>query len=188
MTNRTQIVCLHEGQKGRSIDPVFINALMKELNPAWIRPWKGSNCVRMVDGGGRNDVMNLMPRELRTCLRAGGQTTLMVWADLDDNCADGDELKSRFWSEAETAGISPEEFAQVVFVFAKDRLENWVEYLLSGKTDESVEGPRITHNREVADAGKALAKRCLLGSTVPPLPPSLIWSCQNWRQFVNRMK
>ncbi|HKR11356.1 MAG TPA: hypothetical protein VJT15_04825 [Pyrinomonadaceae bacterium] len=39
MANRTQIVCLHEGKKGRSIDPVFINRLMRSLNPAWIRPW-----------------------------------------------------------------------------------------------------------------------------------------------------
>ena len=33
MANRTQIVCLHEGIKGRSIDPVFINALIKALDP-----------------------------------------------------------------------------------------------------------------------------------------------------------
>ena len=40
MANRTQIVCLHEGEKGRSIDPVFINALLRDLEPSWIRPGK----------------------------------------------------------------------------------------------------------------------------------------------------
>jgi len=33
MANRTQIVCLHEGEKGRSIDPVFITKL-ETIDPA----------------------------------------------------------------------------------------------------------------------------------------------------------
>lgn len=135
MANRTQIVCLHEGKKGRSIDPVFINALIKALDPSWLRPNKGSN------------------------------------------------LKT-----AQAAGISEEEFSQVVFAFAKDRLENWIQFLNIGSTDESVEGPRVKHNREVADAAKILAKRCLNQTPDPPLPPSLVWSCLNWKRLVARMK
>ena len=57
VANRTQIVCLHEGLRGRSIDPVFIRTLLKELDPAWIRPWKGSNIIRAVDCGGRSDLI-----------------------------------------------------------------------------------------------------------------------------------
>ncbi len=58
-----------------------------------------------------------MPSELQRCLAAGGHTTLMVWADCDDDCADGDALKTQFWGEAERQGIARNQFEQVVFVF-----------------------------------------------------------------------
>ena len=118
MASRTQIVCLHEGKKGRSIDPIFIRVLLKALDPAWIRPWNGNNIVRTVDCGGRSDLIAKMPAELRNCLEMGGTTTLMVWADLDDDMADGDELRAKFWTVAQQAGITKTQFDQVVFVFA----------------------------------------------------------------------
>ncbi len=188
MASRTQIVCLHEGKRGRSIDPVFIRTLLKALDPAWIRPWHGNNVIRPVDCGGRSDLIARTPGELRNCLTMGGHTTLMVWADLDHDMDDGENLKARFWATAQQAGIAREEFDQVVFVFAKDRLENWVEFLLTGTTDEAMEGPRQKHDRPVADAAKSLAKRCLSGAPAPSLPPSLAWSCQNWRSLVERMR
>ena len=188
MPNRTQIVCLHEGEKGRSIDPVFINTLLKTLRPGWIRPWKGNNVVRTVDCGGRTDLIAKMPGELRACIDAGGDTTLMVWADLDHDMADGDQLRERFWSEAQKAGIARDEFDRVVFAFAKDRIENWIEFLNTGATDESNEGPRVKHDREVADAARILAKRCQQQAPDSPNPPSLAWSCRNWRDLVSRMQ
>ena len=112
----------------------------------------------------------------------------MVWADVDDDLVDGDQLKAAFWKEAKANGITESEFATVVFVFAKDRLENWIQFLVDGATDESNEGPRVKHNRVVADAAKTLAQRCRQQTTQPPLPPSLEWSCRNWRQLVDRMK
>lgn len=112
----------------------------------------------------------------------------MVWADLDDNMADGELLKNKFWEDAQQAGITREEFDKVVFVFAKDRIENWVEFLQTGTTDESKEGPRIKHDRTVAEAAKLLAKKCLAGVPIPAIPPSLEWSCRNWRALVARMK
>jgi hypothetical protein len=118
----------------------------------------------------------------------GGDTTLMVWADLDDDMNDGEQLKEKFWTVAEQDGIKSEEFAQVVFVFAKDRLENWIEFLLTGATDESKEGPRQNHDRPVAEAAKLLAQRCLASVAAPRNPPSLAWSCRNWRALVERMK
>jgi len=187
MANRTQIVCLHEGEKGRSIDPVFDNRLIRTLKPAWIRPFKGSNLLRAVDCGGRKQLCERMPGELKACLSTGGQTTLMVWADLDDDMNNGDQLKAKFWETAEAEGITQEQFESVVFAFAKDRLENWIQYLNDGVTDENVEGPRVKHNRIVADAAKKLAERCRQMQTDPPLPPSLEWSCRNWRQLVRRM-
>lgn len=187
MPSRTQIVCLHEGQRGSSIDPVFINRLLKSLDPTWLRPWKGSNVIRTVDGGGRKSLIRKMPGELRVCLAAGADTTLMVWADLDHDMANGDQLRDEFRKEAQANGIASDEFDQVVFIFAKDRLENWIEFLQTGTTDESREAPRVKHNREVAEAAKALAERCQKKTKQPPLPRSLAWSCENWNKLVNRM-
>ena len=187
MPSRTQIVCLHEGKRGRSIDPVFIRTLLKALDPAWIRPWK-NNFVRTIDCGGRGELIARMPTELLSCLEMGGDTTLMVWADLDDDVADGEDLKAMFRTVAQQAGITDDQFEQVVFAFAKDRIENWIEFLLTGKTDESKEGPRQKHDRPVAEAARSLARRCSLAAEEPRLPPSLAWSCRNWRTLVERMK
>ena len=60
MASRTQIVCLCEGGKGESIDEIFINRLIKSLDPAWIRP-TARNVVRIVPCGGRLDVIKRMP-------------------------------------------------------------------------------------------------------------------------------
>ena len=188
MASRTQIVCLHEGKRGRSIDPIFIRSLLKALKPAWIRPCQGNNIVRPVDCGGRASLITRMPTELRSCLEMGGNTTLMVWADLDHDMDSGDKLMAEFWAVAQQAGITLEQFNKVVFVFAKDRIENWVEFLLTGVTDESKEGPRLTHDRPVAEAARLLAKKCLAGTPLPAIPPSLEWSCRNWRELVNRMR
>ena len=188
MANRTQIVCLHEGEKGRSIDPIFINKLIRTLNPVWIRPFGGSNVIRAVDCGGRTQLIKKMPSELRSCLNRGGSTTLMVWADIDDDMDDGEALKEAFWKEAKSKGITQEHFDQAVLVFAKDRLENWIEFLNTGKTDETKEGPRVKRDKEVADAARKLAARCLKEKAQPPLPPSLVWSCKNWKSLVDRMK
>lgn len=190
MPSRTQIVCLHEGRKGRSIDPIFIRRLLKALDPAWIRPWTGNNIIRTQNcgDGGRKSVIAAMPGELQRCLSTGGDTTLMVWADLDHDMADGEQLKAEFWTAAEQVGITRPQFDQVVFVFAKDRIENWVEYLLTGATDESIEGPRQKFDKPVADAAKTLASKCLSGASIPNLPASLVWSCKNWKSLVARMK
>lgn len=184
---RTQVVCLHEGQKGRSIDPVFINRLIKSLNPNWLRPFKGSNLLRLVDCGGRACLIKRMPGELKACLGQGGQTTLMVWADLDADMSAGDDLRNEFWREAQSQGISSEQFSQVLFVFAKYRLENWIQFLLDGATDESQKAPRIKHNQTVAEAARRLADRCKSNQANPPLPMSLKWSCENWKQLVQRL-
>ncbi len=188
MANRTQIVCLCEGRKGESIDPVFINRLMRSLQPDWLRPWPGSNVIRLVPWGGRKEVVEKLPAELARCRSAGGDTTLMVWADCDDNCADPEALRELFWQEAQRREITKEQFDRVVFIFAKDRIENWIEFLTTGNTDESKEGPRVKHNREVADAAKKLASKCKEGKPVDNMPPSLEWSCNNWRALVERMK
>lgn len=188
MASRTQIVCLCEGRKGESIDEVFINRLIKSLAPDWVRPWTGSNVVRIVSCGGRKAIIEKMPTELQSCLGAGGNTTLMVWADCDDDCADGDALKAKFRKQADRQKITKEQFDRVVFVFAKDRLENWIEFLQTGATDESKEGPRVKHNRTVADAAKKLADFCRAGRPVDGMPPSLQWSCRNWRALSERMK
>jgi hypothetical protein len=129
-----------------------------------------------------------MPAELRSCLDAGANTTLMVWADCDDNCADPDELKALFWNEAQQRKISRTDFDRVVFIFAKDRIENWIDFLLTGTIDESKEGPRVRHNKQAADAAKKLAEICVSGKHVDNMPASLLWSCNNWKSLRDRMK
>jgi len=183
VASRTQIVCLHEGKKGRSVDPLFIRSLLKSLNPAWIRPWQGNNVVRTVDCGGRSDLIAKMPRELQQCLAMGADTTLMVWADADDNMEDCEQLKAAFWKTAKEAGITSEQFEGVVFAIAKDRIENWIQFLRTGTTDESIEGPRIKHGREAVEAAKLLATKCLSGSPIKDIPNSLEWSCKNWQKL-----
>ncbi len=186
MASRTQIVCLCEGTDNGT-DAVFINRLMKSLDPTWVRS-EGSNVVRLVPCGGRKTLIEKMPGELRNCLSKGANTTLMVWADCDDDCAGGDALEGKFWKEAQRAGIERNDFGRIVFIFAKDRIENWIEFLTTGKTDESKEGPRVRHSSDAAEAGKKLANLCKTGRAVADMPPSLQWSCKNWRALVERMK
>jgi hypothetical protein len=112
----------------------------------------------------------------------------MVWADCDDDCAEPDVLRTQFWNEAQRQSITKEQFERVVFIFAKDRIENWIEFLETGKTDESKEGPRVAHNRQVAEAAKMLASICRDNKPVSNVPPSLRWSCKNWRRFVEDIK
>jgi hypothetical protein len=176
---------LCEGAKD-SNDLVFINALMKSLKPAWVRR-QGSSVVAPEEPcGGRKALIEKMPARLRNCLNRGGDTTLMVWADCDDNCADGEALKNVFWKEAERQGITREQFDRVVFVFAKDRLENWIEFLRTGNTDEAKEGPRVKHGRDVGEAAKKLAELCKSGKSIDGMPLSLQWSCRNWRTLAER--
>lgn len=188
MANRTQIVCLHEGKQGRSIDPLFIRTLIKKLDPSWIRPWSGSNVIRTVDCGGRSSLMARLPDEIRAAEQAGGNTTIIVWADVDDEPESPDELKAAFWKKANDAGIERGQFDKVVFAFAKDRIENWIEFLTTGHTDESIEGPRVRHGRQAVDAARALAQRCGSGNPNPRLPASLEWSCNNWRTLARQMQ
>jgi hypothetical protein len=187
VASRTRIVCLCEGAKGASIDEVFINKLIKMLKPSWIRP-EGSNFIRPQPCGSRSEVIKQTPEELKCCMSAGGDTTLMVWADCDDDCADADALKAKFWKEAKEAGITQDDFNRIVFIFAKDRLENWIEFLKTGQTNEAEEGPKLKYAKEAAEAAKKLAMLCREGNPVKNMPPSLQWSCNNWQTLRNRMR
>jgi hypothetical protein len=126
MSKRTQIVCIHEGRKGASIDPVFANTFLKEYAPEWIRPWK-TGLVRLVPYGGKSELRYAFPRELKNCDSAGGDATLIVLADIDD-MKDADQLKQRYWETAKNAEISKETFDKAVFIFPKNRIENWIEF------------------------------------------------------------
>lgn len=181
-------MCLHEGNRGRSIDPIFIRSLIRSLAPNWIRHWDGNNAIRTVDKGGRSRLVSSLADEIKVGRNVGSSLTIMVWADLDHDIGDGGALKEVFWSQCKEQGITKEEFDQVVFVFAKDRLENWIEFLLSGKTDESREGPRVKDNRSVREAAKRLAEACKSNKKMADCPPSLAWSCKNWHALVDNMR
>lgn len=179
-------MCLHEGARG-NVDGVFINRLLRTLRPAWVRPWTGNNLVRLIACGGRRELVRRMPEQLRQVLGRGGKTVLMVWADLDDDMRDGEQLKSQFWLEAEQQGIAREAFEQVVFCFAKDRIENWIQYLNTGATNEQEEGPRVRDFQQAVAAARKLAECCAAGHN-GQFPPSLAWSCANWRRLVETMR
>ena len=181
---RTQLICLHEGKSG-SVDSVFANRFMKTYDPSWMRPWK-TGSIRFVPCGGKTGVLKQFPAELKNCDAMGGDTTLVVLADLDDDCKDGDALKEKYRKEAKAEQIDPDLFSQAVFIFPKDRIENWIQYLNSGKTDENVEAPRVK-NSEAVEAAKKLAELCRSGSDSEGFPPSLKWSCTNWRKLTDRM-
>jgi hypothetical protein len=187
MASRTKLVCMCEGKAGASIDSVFINRLIRSLKPTWIRK-HGSNFVVIRPQGGRKSLIAAVPDELRRCVNQGASTTLMVWADLDDDMDNGDQLVEEFKKAAIAKGISEDEFQNVVFIFAKDRLENWLEFLETGSTDESVEGPRIKQGRRVRDAAKLLADRCRKEQADLAFPRSLVWSCKNWHRLVKGMQ
>jgi hypothetical protein len=189
MPSRTQIVCLHEGKKGRSIDPLFIRRLIKDLDPQWIRPWKGNNVIRAVDCGDRTALMQRLPGEIKAATQVGGNITVMVWADVDDDMPNPDALKDAFWAACKQQGVTPEQFNQVVFALAKDRIENWIEFLNTGQTDELREGPRVGNdNNEAVQAAIRLAELCRKGARIPNIPASLAWSCRNWKALVERMR
>jgi hypothetical protein len=72
MSKRTQIVCIHEGKKRASIDPVFVNSFLKAYNPDWIRPWT-TGVVRLIPYGGKSELRDAFPRELKHCITAVGE-------------------------------------------------------------------------------------------------------------------
>lgn len=189
MPRRTELLCIHEGTKGSSVDPVFINRLIKSLKPSWIRPI-GSNSVRLEACGGRTELIEKMPEHLKSCIEAGGNVTLMVWADVDKD-ADPEALKEKFWEKAKAAGIARDQFELVVFAFAKYRIENWIQFLATGKTVESDreedKGPRVK-DKEAGMAARKLAVRCQKQKATPKLPDSLEWSCKNWKALESRMR
>jgi hypothetical protein len=188
MLKRTQIICMHEGRKGQSIDPVFANAFLKEYDPEWLRPF-ATGKARFIACGGKAELQQRFPQELKNCNSMGSDTTLIVFADLD-KLETGDQLKDLYWKTAEKSGITREIFEKAVFVCPKYRIENWVQYISIGNTDENMEGPRVENdNKKVRDMAQVLAKKCRqIQQTKVSLPPSLEWSCHNWRILVERMQ
>ena len=187
MSKRTQIVCIHEGRKGSSIDPVFVNSFLKTYNPEWLRPW-GTSKVRLVPYGGKSELRNGFASELKNVLSAGADTTLIVFADIDDDLENGDKLKNLYWETAQADNIDKDDFEKAIFIFSKDRIENWIQFLQTGKTNEGEEGPRVKDNAVVRDAARKLAAMCRSGESGDNFPQSLKWSCKNWHSLVEKMK
>jgi hypothetical protein len=188
MAKRTQIICIHEGMEGRSIDPVFANAFLKTYNPEWLRPF-ATGKARFIACGSKAELQQRFPQELKNCNSMGSDTTLIVLADIDE-LETGGQLKNLYWETAEKNGITREMFEKAVFVCPKYQIENWVQYLSTGDTNENTEGPRVGNdNRKVRDMAQVLAKKCRqTQQTKVSLPPSLEWSCHNWRILVERMQ
>jgi len=186
MAKRTQIVCIHEGKKD-SVDLVFANAFLKTCDPGWLRPY-ATGKAHFEGCGSKSELLQRFPQELKKCIAAGSDTTLIVLADIDDKLKNGEELKKAYWETAQEAGITREMFDKAVFIFPKDRIENWIQYLSTGVTDENTEGPRVKNNRVARDKARLLAEKCRQPrQTKETFPPSLEWSCRNWKSLVERM-
>jgi len=178
---------MHEGQSGKSIDPVFANAFLKAYDPEWLRPFVTGK-ARFIGCGGKSELQKKFPQELKNCLNAGSDTTLIVLADVDE-LKNGEQLKEQYWEIARQNKISEESFENVVFIFPRKRIENWVQYLSTGVTDEGTVGPRDYNFSEAKDMAQKLAKKCRQPQqTKETLPKSLEWSCNNWKALVERMR
>jgi hypothetical protein len=46
----------------------------------------------------------------------------------------------------------------------------------------------VKNGRAAADAAKKLAMICQKGNPVEGMPPSLLWSCNNWQSLAQRFK
>ena len=182
----TQIICIHEGVDN-SVDRKFAQAFLKQYKPSWVRPGKNNKGWQFESCGDNTNLLKQFPRYLDLCSRRGGHTTLVVLGDLDHSHKNGDELKEKYWKAANAADIKREYFDQVIFIFPKDRIENWIEYINMGHTNEEIEGPRVSIE-EARKAGKALAVRCKSSQALQNIPLSLAWSCNNWQQLVRRMR
>jgi hypothetical protein len=187
MPKRTQVVCLHEGKKD-SVDLIFANAFIKAYDPEWLRPYS-TGVVYFRPCGGKSSLLKVFPEELKNCITRGSNTTLVVLTDLDDECTDGEELKKQYWEAAKEQGIAREKFDGVLFITPKYRIENWIEYLSTGTTDENEKGPRLKYTGvDARKMAKDLVDMCRNPKKCPDtFPPSLEWSCQNWHSLVKRM-
>jgi len=181
MPKRTQIICMHEG-KQNSIDSVFAHAFLKAYKPNWLRISRFTPC------GDKTRLLEKFPEELKVCGMRGADTTLIVIADVDDDCKDCDVLKEKYRLQAKRLGLSDDLFERVVFIFPKDRIENWIEFFNTGHTDESKEGPRVEPDI-AAKAAKKLADICKNQDKAnETFPLSLQWSCRNWKALIERMR
>lgn len=183
-----------DGINGGGADGLYFEQLsdgekaLIALYPQWIRRWKGSNVIRAVDCGDRTALMQRLPGEIKAATQVGGNITVMVWADVDDDMPNPDALKDAFWAACKQQGVTPEQFNQVVFALAKDRIENWIEFLNTSQTDELREGPRVGNDNEAVQAANRLAELCRKGARIPNIPASHAWSCRNWKALVERMR
>ena len=189
MASRTQIVCMCEGQRGQSIDEVFINRLMKSLGPPWLRPWSGSNTIRLKPCGGRRALIEEMPKD-----SSGGASrpaaTRPSWSGPTvtmtvPTAKHSRPLSGKRQSDRELRTNNSTKWCSRL---RKTAWKTGSNSCRKGNTDEAIEGPRVTNNRDVAEAAKKLAEMCKAGKLVQNLPPSLKWSCQNWNTLKGRMK
>lgn len=184
MRKRTKIVCIHEGE-ANSTDRIFANAFIRALKggSGWLRD------LRFCAYGGKTNLLDKFSVELKACGKQGANTTLVVLADVDDDCENPDALKHKYHVKAQENGISDDLFNRAIFIFPKDRIENWIEFFETGKIDENEEGPRVD-TCVAKRSGRKLAELCKKGpcDAKHQIPPSLLWSCNNWRVLVERMK
>jgi hypothetical protein len=170
MAKRVEIVFLHEDTQHQSFGTAFLNKITRVRR---IEP------VRM---GRRSMLVNDFPRQLKAVRSRGGKAALVVLIDADhDSVQEIREVLDRRLKEADMPTISPED--PIFIAIPKWRIENWIEYLRTGDTDEAAQGARLIDEASARPLAAKLHETCLNGPPLASPPPSLEQACTEWQRF-----
>ena len=119
-------------------------------------------------------------------VRARPGTALVVLIDADRDSVETIRrlLDDRLKQEQMNA-LSSED--RVFIASPKWRIENWIEYLKTGKTDEKSQGPRLDDEGSARTLALDLHRKCLVKSPLLNVPPSLGKACEEWQLFRTKL-
>lgn len=174
MGRRVQIVFLCEDSQHQSFGLAFLGELT------------GIRNIETVRAGSRANVINRFPKELKA-LRSRSGSALVVMIDADkDSVSDVRQIIDQKLAQT---GEPPVRVKDLVFVASpKWRIENWIQYLREGHTDESKQGPRLDKENSCREDAKRLFESCIGNVALLQAPESLESACAEWKPFRNRIK
>lgn len=171
---RVEIVFLHEDTQHQSFGTAFLNQIktMRRIEP--VR--KGSRALLVQD----------FPRQVKAVRSRGGAAALVVLIDADRDSVDKvwNILNDRLKQE----GMSVISSSDLIFIASpKWRIENWIEYLRTGATNEELQGPRLEDEGSAREDAGSLYQMCVTRALPPNPPPSLKAACEQWLAFRDKL-
>gem|GEM_PF-3352880 len=176
MARRISLVVLCEDEKGlgQSFAAAFLNrySLPVRLQPIYR---KGPN---------KPGVLRQFPDEVRTLLRQGAETHLLVLMDADDESYERNlnDLLKRLTSEEKQALLALNRFH---LICPNYELENWCRHL-EGRLVTEARDLSLTYKEDsdCRDAARFLADCCRGRKKLPePSLPSLGDACKRWQDY-----